>query len=212
MAIKLVIFDIDGTLLQGYSWQHIHQTLGTWSSARNNRKLFLTGQITYEDWARLDASLWKGQPVSRIRCLVDQMHYTKGAKETLSTLKQKHINVYLLSAGLTIVGERIQRENIVDGYIANQLEVVDSILTGGVLVKVSLNQKGELLNSILQKFNVTWQDCAAVGDDLTLIPLFKRVGLGIAFNPVNPDVERQAHITIKSDDLRSVLPYILKYL
>ncbi len=212
MAIKLVIFDIDGTLLQGYSWQYIHQNLGTWSAARSNREMFLTGEITYEDWARFDANLWKGQPLSRIRHLVDQMPYTKGAKATLATLNQNHINVYLLSAGLSIVGERIRRENIVDGYIANQLEVVGSILSGGVLVKVSFNQKGELLNSILQKFNVSCQDCAAVGDDPTLIPLFERVGLGIAFNPINMNVERQAHVTIKSNDLRSVLPYILKYL
>jgi phosphoserine phosphatase len=209
--IRLVILDIDGTLLQAYSWQYIHQNLGTWIPAQENRKRFVAGEITYEDWARLDAKLWKSQPISRIIQLVDQMPYTRGAQETIFTLNQNKISVYLLSAGLTIVGERIKRENCINGYAANHLESVNEILTGNVAVRVSFNQKGELLDSILQRFNLVSHECAAVGDDPTLIPLFKKVGLGIAFNPLNHEVEEHAHVIVKHNDLRRVLPYILKY-
>jgi len=211
MTIKLVVFDIDGTLLQTYSWQYIHESLGTWSQAQENRKRFLTGRITYEDWARLDAGLWKDQSMSRINQIVNQMPYMKGAEETLATLNRRGIYVHLLSAGLTLVGERIRSEAQVNGYTANSLGVRDGFLTGDVHVNVSFHQKGKLLSSILQKYNLTQQDCAAVGDDPTLIPLFKKVALGIAFNPTSSEVERHANIVVKGNDLRSVLPYILKY-
>lgn len=47
-------------------------------------------------------------------------------------------------------------------------------------------------------------------DDETLIPLFKKVDLGIAFNPKEKTVEKHADVVIKSKDLRQVLPHLLK--
>jgi phosphoserine phosphatase len=211
MTIKLVVFDVDGTLFQTHSWQYIHENLGTWPQAQENKKQFFAGRITYEDWAQLDASLWRNQPISRLNQIVSQMRYVRGAEETLATLNRRGFLLYLLSAGLSLVGERVQRETHVDGYLANSLGVRDGFLTGDVQVNVSFHQKGKILNSILRKFNLTQQDCAAVGDDPTLVPLFKKVALGIAFNPTSEEVEKQADIIVKNNDLRNVLPYILKY-
>jgi len=210
MTIKLVIFDIDGTILQTYSWQHIHQILGTWSQPKKYCDQFFKNEITYEEWAKRDAALWKDLPLTKINQIIKRMPYTKGAKETLKTLKQKRIKVYLLSAGLTQVAQRIQSETCVDGYIANTLIVEDGYLTGEVEVNVSFHNKNKHLPAILKKFNLTSQECAAVGDDPTLIPLFKKVALAIAFNPANKNIEKHADITVKSDDLRDILPYIFK--
>jgi phosphoserine phosphatase len=209
MAIKLAIFDVDGTILQTYSWQYIHQKLGTWSQAKSHRDQFRRHQITYEEWAKLDVSLWKNQPVKQITRLVRQMPYTRGARETLTTLKQKGINIYLLSAGLTRVAERIQAETGIDGFAANSLLAKDGYLTGEVKVNVSYHDKGKHLPAILQRFSLEASECVAVGDDPTLIPLFKEVALAIAFKPANDNVGDQADITIENDDLRNVLPDIL---
>jgi len=138
------------------------------------------------------------------------MPYTKGAKQTITTLKQKGIKTYLLSAGLSQVAERIQKETGVDGYTANTLMARDGYLTGEVELNVSFYNKDKHLPGILQKFNLTSKECVAVGDDSTLIPLFKRVGLAIAFNPSDKNVEEHANITIRSNDLRRILPYIVE--
>jgi len=138
------------------------------------------------------------------------MPYTKGAKQTITTLKQKGIKTYLLSAGLSQVAERIQKETGVDGYTANTLMARDGYLTGEVELNVSFYNKDKHLPNILQKFNLTSRECAAVGDDPTLIPLFKKVALAIAFNPTDQTIEKHANITIKSNDLRNILPQILK--
>jgi phosphoserine phosphatase len=209
MVIKLVIFDVDGTILKTYSWQYIHENLGTWNDARGYLDQFFRNQITYDEWARLDAALWKNQPLTRITEIISQMPYTEGAKETLATLKEKGIKTYLLSAGLTQVAQRIQEETGINGYAANTLIVKDGCLTGEVEVNVSFHDKDKHLPRILQEFNVTPNECAAVGDDPTLIPLFKKVALAIAFNPTNETIERNAHITIKNKDLRKILPCII---
>ncbi len=138
------------------------------------------------------------------------MPYTKGAKETLITLKQNSIKTYLLSAGLTKVAERIHRETGVDGYVANTLIAKDGYLTGEVEVNVYFHNKDEHLPRILQQFNITPEECVVIGDDTTLIPLFKKVALTIAFNPTNKNIEKHANIIIKSEDLRNILSYILR--
>ena len=210
MPIKLVIFDVDGTLLKGYSWQHVHQELGTWDQAQKHKQRFLASQITYGEWARLDAALWKNRPLTEIRQAINRIPYTRGAKQTLRTLKKKGISVHLLSAGLVLAAERIRNDTqAVDGYTANALEVKDGVLTGRVTVNVAYNGKRRHIAKILKRFSLGPEECATVGDDPSLIPLFKTAGLAIAVNPTDNAVAAHADVRVASKDLRDILPHIL---
>jgi phosphoserine phosphatase len=206
---KLVVFDVDGTLIKTHSWRHLHEALGTWDRGSKNLELFFRKGISYEEWARLDAALWRGQPLKRIRQIVKAMPYTEGAREAIVTLRRKGFKVVLLSAGLSFITERIQREIGVDAALTNELIVKDGYLTGEVKVNVSFNNKDKALLSILEGFNVGMKECVAVGDDETMVPLFEKVGLSIAFNPCSKNVEEHAKIVVKSNSLLDVLPYIL---
>jgi phosphoserine phosphatase len=206
---SLVVFDVDGTLMKTFSWQHLHEALGTWNQGRKYLEQFFDGCITYEEWARLDAALWRGQPVKKIQRIVDEMPYVDGARKVLTTLREAGFKVVLLSAGLSFVTERIRREIGVDAALANDLVVENGYLTGEVKVNVSFDKKDEALEPILKRFNVTTKECIAVGDDETLIPLFKKVGFAIAFNPSGEKVKRHADVVVKSDSLLDVLPLIM---
>jgi phosphoserine phosphatase len=118
--------------------------------------------------------------------------------------------VVLLSAGLSLATERINKEIGVDDSLANELIVKDGFLTGEVKVNVSFSNKDEALRPILQRFDVRIDECAAVGDDETMIPLFEKVGLRIAFNPRNKLVEEHADVVVRGNDLREVLPHLVK--
>jgi len=110
---------------------------------------------------------------------------------------------------LSLVTGRIEREIGVDDSLANELKVEKGFLTGKVKVNVSVGNKDMVLRRILNKFNLGMDECAAVGDDETLIPVFEKVGLSIAFNPRSRVVEKQAHVVVKGEDLREILPYLL---
>jgi len=208
--LGLVVFDVDGTLIKvESSWQHLHEQLGTWDRGRKYAEQFFQGFITYEDWARLDASLWRGLPLDRVQRIVNDIPYRDGARETITTLRRGGLLVVLLSAGLSIITDRIRGEIGVEDSLANDLVVKDGFLTGEVKVNVTFRNKGEVLDGILKKFGVTPDECAAVGDDETLIPLFEKVGLGIAFNPRKKVVEKHADVVVKGNDLRQVLPHLL---
>jgi len=207
--LKMVVFDVDGTLVKGYSWQFMHEALGTWNSISHYFDLFMKGRISYEEWARIDASHWCGLPLERAEQIIKIMPYTDGAKETISVLRNKGFKVFLLSAGLSLVSERINREIGIDGYLANELIVKDGFLTGEVNVNVSFYEKDEALMRVLPKWSLGMKNCVAVGDDPTLVPLFEKVGLSIAFNPVDDRIEKAAHLVVKNDDLRRILPHVL---
>jgi len=208
--LRLVVFDVDGTLMKvASSWQFLHEKLGTWDKGKQYAEQFFRGTITYEDWARLDASLWRGLKLESVRQIVDSIPYTYGARDVITTLRRNGFKVVLLSAGLSLVTERIDREIEVDDSLANELKIKNGLLTGEVKVNVSVGNKDTVLLHMLKKFNVGIDECAAVGDDETLIPLFERVGLSIAFNPRSWVVEERADVVVKGDDLRGVLPYLL---
>lgn len=208
--LRLVVFDVDGTLMKvASSWQFLHEKLGTWDKGKQYAEQFFRGAITYEDWARLDASLWRGLKLESVRQIVDSIPYTNGAQDVITTLKRNGFKVVLLSAGLSLVTERIEREIGVDDSLANELKVENGLLTGEVKVNVSVHNKDMVLLRMLKKFNLGMDECAAVGDDETLIPLFENVSLSITFNPRSWMVEEQADIVVKGEDLREVLPFLL---
>ena len=209
--LRLIVFDVDGTLIKvNSSWQFLHEKLGTWNKGRQYAEEFYQGRITYEEWAHLDASLWKNQSLSKIQSIVNKIPYVDGAQEVIKTLKKQNVKVVLLSAGLSLLSERIEKESQIDYSLSNELIVRNDFLTGEVKVNVSLNDKTKALSKILRKFSVESDECCAVGDDESLIPLFKEVALGIAFNPRSEKVEKTADVIVKSEDLRDILPHILK--
>jgi len=208
--LKLVIFDVDGTLVKvNSSWQHLHEVLGTWDQGKRYAEQFFQGNITYEEWAQLDASLWRDLPLERIKEIIRDIPYVDGAKDVLATLRRSGLKVVLLSAGLSLVTERIENDVGVDYSLANELIVKNGFLTGGVKVKVPFDAKLSVLRRLLRRFGVSMAECAAVGDDETLIPLFKEVGLGIAFNPHSERVKMSARFVVKGNDLRDILPFLL---
>ncbi|MFW9982583.1 MAG: phosphoserine phosphatase, partial [Candidatus Thorarchaeota archaeon] len=64
MSIKLVVFDVDGTLTKHSSiWWRIHELFETTKEGKQYYDQYFAGEITYDEWAELDAALWKDKPV-----------------------------------------------------------------------------------------------------------------------------------------------------
>jgi len=211
-GIKVVVFDVDGTLVEvESSWAYFHEALGTLEEGLRNAEQYYSGRISYEEWAQLDAGLWRDLPVAYLEELAMRVRLIKGARETLRALKEAGIRPILLSCGLNLVVKRVAKELGVEDYVANELEVgPDGLLTGKAIVKVSLRGKLMVLKGLLDDLGFGLRDCVAVGDDESMIPIFRAVKLGIAFNPRSQEVAKSAHVVVRSGDLRAILPHILK--
>ncbi|MFX1264951.1 MAG: HAD family hydrolase [Promethearchaeota archaeon] len=210
MVIRLVVFDVDGTLTSHSSiWWRLHEHFGTEVEGRRFYEQYFAGEITYTEWADLDASLWKGRPVEEVMSVVKATELIPGASETVARLKEAGIKVAILSGGLDILAEDVARRIGVDYVLTNRLLHSDGKLTGEVETRVAWGEKVKKIRHICNHFNVSLKETAFVGDGRNDLSVFDTVGLSIAFRPEDDEVAKAAMETIHQNDLTLVLSLIL---
>jgi phosphoserine phosphatase len=210
LGIQLVVFDVDGTLTKHSSvWWRLHEAFGTTVEGRKYFDQYFANEIDYNEWAALDAGLWTGQSVEKVMELVSATKLVRGAKETIDALRNNGIHTAILSGGLDLMANDIARRVGIEYVLTNKLLHQNGKLTGDVDVLVGWGEKVEEIKNITDHFGIPLDCTAFVGDGKNDVSVFSVVGLSIAFNPEHQEVADAALITVREDDLRSILPHIL---
>ncbi len=210
MGIELVIFDVDGTLTQHESiWWRLHQLFGTEEEGRRYHDMYFAGEITYDEWAHLDAGLWRGQPLARVMDAVHNTELVQGAADTVRNLREHGIKTAILSGGLDLLAEHVAKQLGIEYVLTNRLHHRNGEITGEVDVYVRWDNKDKEVRRIASHFETPLSKTAFVGDSKNDMSAFSVVGLSIAFLPSSEEVARAAMITIRDNDLRQILPHIL---
>ena len=89
----------------------------------------------------------------------------------------------IVSGGFTVLTDRFVGELGLDFAAANELEIVDGLVTGRVLGPiVDRAGKAAALTRFAAQFNVPMSADGGVGDGANDIDMLEAAGLGIAFN------------------------------
>ncbi len=184
MTAKIVFFDCDGTLTTvKSSWEYLHRRLGLWDdNADEYQKLFRSGAIGYHEFCRRDALLWRGLPAERIGSVISEIPYQDGARELLCGLRAAGVITVVVSTGLSMLVEKVRRELSIDLSFSNDLLEERGHLSGEILINVDYNMKGPIVRHALERFSVSFENAAAVGDGEGDRGMFEEVGLPIGFN------------------------------
>jgi len=210
MDVRLVVFDVDGTLTQHSSvWWRLHELFGTTKEGRVLFDQYFAGEINYEQWADYDAALWTGQPVSRVMEIVSATKLVPGVRETIATLSEHGIKTAILSGGLDIMANDIAQRAGIEFVLTNELHHKDGFLTGSVKNIIGWAEKAKYIHTILDHFGMTLEETAFVGDGRNDMSVLSVVGLSIAFNPEDQEVADTAQVVIRENDLRAILPHII---
>ncbi|MFW9908310.1 MAG: HAD family hydrolase [Candidatus Thorarchaeota archaeon] len=210
MPIRLAVFDLDGTLtVHNSSWWRLHEHFNTHEKGGIFYEQYFAGEINYQEWADLDAGLWRGQPLSEVERIADQTELMPGAFETIEALKRHGIQVAVLSGGIDILANRVAKRIGIDYVMVNRIHHENGIITGKVDVEVGWGGKAEEIEQICKDFGISLDETAFVGDGKNDIAVFPVVALSIAFNPETEEVAQAADIVIRKKDLREILPAIL---
>ena len=211
---RLALFDLDGTLTTERSaWEYIHRRLDVWDGqAEKFQQAYLRSEISYDEFCRLDAAIWKGMKVSEVKRILRHIPIHPGAGELIAYLRKKGVYLGIISSGLSFLSERIKEEFGFDYAVANDLVAEDGILTGDIRINVHYDQKTEWVENALQTFRVQKEETFAVGDSSGDIPMFRACGFSIAFNCHSPQLESIATVRSPTKDLRDLIPILLPYL
>ncbi len=204
--IQLVIFDLDGTLTPVDSlWRFMHDAFDTWDRGKAASLRYRRGEISYQQWAETDAGCWAGESVSQVMKVLEMIPYREGAREVFEELRRRKVKTVILSAGLSVLANRVAKELGADVAVSNELETNDGKLTGGIRVNVAVNNKREIIERIAAQLEVPLGSVALVGDQA--FDLSHAECLRIAFRPKNQIARHQADFVVE-DDLTSILQYL----
>ena len=212
--IKLVVFDMDGTLLKERScWEYIHRHFGV--DNREMLNLYMEHKISDQEFAKSDIELWEKASdekidESYINKVLDEIEPIDGAEELIHSLHKEGIKTAILSGGIKYLAEKWANEWDMGCAIANSI-VDDENGNLKVIIESSGHAKGPVMNKLLEEMEFKKENVAAVGDTVVDIPLFQRATLGIAVNTNNTKVIDEADYHLKENDLRKLIPVIIDW-
>tara|TARA_B110000263_G_scaffold93158_1_gene81462 strand:- start:2918 stop:3562 length:645 start_codon:yes stop_codon:yes gene_type:complete len=211
--IKLVVFDMDGTLLQPRSsWAQIHDHFGTDNTEM--LRLYIDHKITDEEFVKADIKLWNSNSKKTvneeyINSIMDKIKPLKGAEILIKELHKQNIKTVILSGGIQYLADRWMNKWNMDYALANEL-IDDDKGNLTAIINSSGHNKGPMMDKIIKKYNYKKNQVAAVGDTIVDIPMFDRAGLAIAVNTDDKKVIEKADYHLKGD-LRELKNIIIKW-
>jgi phosphoserine phosphatase len=211
----IVVFDLDGTLIQGtiFIWQTLHDAFGTDRERRKRAKEdFFAGRISYQEWFEHDLVLLGEAGATRQGMLeaLSVISPTPGASETLEALRLAGVRLAILSGSLDLVLERFYSEVPFVEVLINRLRFDSSgRIAGGEHTPFDVEHKGAGILEIARRQGVPISRVAFVGDNYNDVSAAREAGLAIAFNPRSSDLATLSHVVINDPDLRSLLPHLL---
>jgi phosphoserine phosphatase len=207
-AKKLVVMDVDSTLIQQEVIELLGKRAGKEAEIRDITNSAMRGELDFEASLRARVALLKGLPESVIDEVRSEILLTPGARTLVATLKKLGHSVAVVSGGFTAVIEPILRELEITHYRANTLEIIDGLLTGNVLGDViDRAAKATALRDFAELEGVSMEQTIAIGDGANDLDMIAAAGLGVAFN-AKPAVKAAADSSLTAPYLDSVL-YLL---
>jgi phosphoserine phosphatase len=182
-AKRLVVFDVDSTLIQGEVIEMLAAHAGCADEVRAVTEAAMRGELDFAQSLERRVACLEGLPASVLDEVADTLELTPGARTTIRTLKRLGFRCGVVSGGFTTIIDRLSERLGLDFSLANDLEIVDGKLTGRVTGEiVDRAGKATALRRSADKFDVPLAQCVAVGDGANDIDMLSTAGLGVAFN------------------------------
>ena len=210
--IKLICFDIDGTLVDGVSWLLLTEGLGC--SQQKHLDIFhaaKAGKISFIEGERQLTKMYQESGNATKQKFIALFSKTKlrpEAKDLILYLKKKNYLIYLISGAIDIYVEAIARKIDADGFYANSSLEFDK---KGILEKINYrdNQgkvKLEQLKDLITKLNINMEEAVFVGDSENDIEVFKTTKHGVAVHCFDENLTKVAWKVVNSlDDIKNLL-------
>jgi phosphoserine phosphatase len=205
---RLVVFDVDSTLVEGEAIDELAREAGRWEEVRAVTARAMDGGLDFTSALRARVRLLAGLPLEAVHRVGERLPLTPGTVETIGILKDLGYRIGVISGGFETLVHPLKSRLGLDHAHANRLEIDDGKLTGNLIGDViDAEGKARLLKEMAVAERVPLEQVVGIGDGANDIPMLQAAGLGIAFGS-REKTRRAAHGAIRRNDLRGIL-YLL---
>jgi phosphoserine phosphatase len=202
---RLFAFDMDSTLIEGEVIDELAKLAGVADEVVKVTEAAMRGEIEFQESFRRRVGLLRGLEELRVRELLNTIPLVEGAEQLIGTLKMLGYKTAILSGGFNFFAQHLQRRLGIDYVFANDLDIVDGVVSGEVRTPiVDGARKAELLRQIARLENISLDQVVAVGDGANDLPMLGIAGMGIAFR-AKPLVRQTASHAVSFLGLDSLL-------
>ena len=204
LLIKLVVFDLDNVIIDGEAIDEIGKLANVEDDIAEITEKAMQGEIDFETSIKDRVQLLEGTSIEEIEKVAEDLPLMPGACETVKCLKDKGVDVAIISGSFDVVADKVSDKLGVDTVYTNSFTVEDGKLTGEVTGPLVSGSKLDVLKDHVDEAGITLDEVVAVGDGANDISMIESAGCGIAFN-AKDSVKEIADVVVEEKDLCKVL-------
>ncbi len=214
-AYKLVLFDMDGTLLQGRTIFVFAEKKGFMQEMQR----IMNGSLHFYERSIEIAKALKGTDSLELLDIFRSIPLQDHVQEVINELKKHRIETGIITDSYQFVAEDLQKRLGIDYVFANNLIIDEGIVTGnleihntqlvpdGITGGIYSICKSGVMEHLCTQLGISMSEAIAVGDGKVDASMLQKAGLGIAFN-APPEVQQYADVSIT--DMRMILSLLKK--
>jgi phosphoserine phosphatase len=182
-SLRLIVMDVDSTLIQGEVIEMIAAHAGCQAEVAKITARAMAGELDFEESLRSRVALLKGVPAEALDQVYEEITLAAGARTLVRILRRLGYRFAIVSGGFSQITDRLAADLGIHYSRANELEIVDGLLTGRIVGDVvDRAGKARALREFAADIGVSDGATIAIGDGANDLDMLNAAGLGIAYN------------------------------
>lgn len=204
--LRLLAMDMDSTLITIECIDEIGDRVGRKREIAAITARAMRGEIDYAKSLKERVALLAGLGQDALQRVYDErLRLSPGAEQLVDACKQHGVKLLLVSGGFTFFTERLKQRLGLDYTLANQLELRDGKLTGGLAGGiVDAAAKAARFREVAAALGAAREHTVAIGDGANDLQMMAEAGTSVAYR-AKPAVKAKAMVALDHSGLDGVV-------